>query len=124
MFALKVFSESLRFLKDHALKTVQNYSEITTVSDVTWILTVPAIWSNAAKAFMRRAAMQARRLPLFYYLEYCWVHIIAMLFQSNHKLFFNFRLALWMIQNLTSSCVLQKAPTSYISNRPGQIEAG
>ncbi|XP_032424333.1 heat shock 70 kDa protein 12A-like isoform X1 [Xiphophorus hellerii] len=61
MTALKVFSESLRFLKDDALKTInskvpgQNF----TPSDFTWVLTVPAIWDESAKQFMREAATQA-----------------------------------------------------------------
>ncbi|XP_032424332.1 heat shock 70 kDa protein 12A-like isoform X4 [Xiphophorus hellerii] len=61
MTALKVFSESLRFLKDDALKTInskvpgQNFI----ASDFTWVLTVPAIWDESAKQFMREAATQA-----------------------------------------------------------------
>ncbi|KAI1883799.1 hypothetical protein AGOR_G00235310 [Albula goreensis] len=65
--ALKVFSESLRYMKDHVLKTIQEHSsKITvTVSDITWILTVPAIWDAGAKQFMREAAMQAGLVPEF-----------------------------------------------------------
>uniref|UniRef100_A0A8C4TDP6 Heat shock 70 kDa protein 12A n=1 Tax=Erpetoichthys calabaricus TaxID=27687 RepID=A0A8C4TDP6_ERPCA len=61
MPALKVFSESLRYLKDHALKTVnESMSDFQfTSDDVTWVLTVPAIWDNAAKEFMRLAAEKA-----------------------------------------------------------------
>ncbi|XP_038138879.1 heat shock 70 kDa protein 12A-like [Cyprinodon tularosa] len=61
MEALKVFSESLRFLKDDALKTIsynmrgRNFK----ASDFTWVLTVPAIWDPSAKQFMREAAKQA-----------------------------------------------------------------
>uniref|UniRef100_A0A8B9HZ00 Heat shock protein family A (Hsp70) member 12A.2 n=1 Tax=Astyanax mexicanus TaxID=7994 RepID=A0A8B9HZ00_ASTMX len=55
MSAMKVFSESLRFMKDHALEMIGvKYS----ASDATWILTVPAIWSAAAKQFMREAATE------------------------------------------------------------------
>jgi len=60
MKAIKVFSESLRFLKDHALakigETTQERKFI--ASDVTWVLTVPAIWPAAAKQFMREAAVE------------------------------------------------------------------
>ncbi|XP_036418770.1 heat shock 70 kDa protein 12B-like [Colossoma macropomum] len=61
MRAMKVFSESLRFIKDHALETIgkhtagRNFS----ASDATWILTVPVIWSSAVKPFMREAATEA-----------------------------------------------------------------
>ncbi|XP_009077311.1 PREDICTED: heat shock 70 kDa protein 12A-like [Acanthisitta chloris] len=59
--ALTVFSESLRYLKDHALNTIQDASFQTTYEseEITWVITVPAIWSAAAKQFMRLAAKQA-----------------------------------------------------------------
>ncbi|XP_048860116.1 heat shock 70 kDa protein 12A-like [Brienomyrus brachyistius] len=59
--ALKVFSESLRCLKDHALNTIKEHTSGKKFisSDVTWVLTVPAIWDAAAKQFMREAATQA-----------------------------------------------------------------
>ncbi|XP_028673861.1 heat shock 70 kDa protein 12A-like [Erpetoichthys calabaricus] len=59
--AIKVFSESLRYLKEHALSTVKaNVPDFQFVpQDITWVLTVPAIWNNAAKEFMRRAAKEA-----------------------------------------------------------------
>ncbi|XP_043084951.1 heat shock 70 kDa protein 12A-like [Puntigrus tetrazona] len=61
MKAIKVFSESLRYLKDHALDKVGQSTEgrMFTASDVTWVLTVPAIWHAAAKQFMREAAVEA-----------------------------------------------------------------
>ncbi|XP_028648869.2 heat shock 70 kDa protein 12A-like [Erpetoichthys calabaricus] len=59
--ALMVFSESLQYLKDHALKTINVTDDIIkyTAEDVTWVLTVPAIWEPAAKQFMRVAAQEA-----------------------------------------------------------------
>ncbi|XP_005817149.2 heat shock 70 kDa protein 12A-like [Xiphophorus maculatus] len=61
MTALKVFSESLRFLKDDALKTINSKApgQNFIASDFTWVLTVPAIWDESAKQFMREAATQA-----------------------------------------------------------------
>lgn len=61
MKAMTVFSESLRFLKDHALSKIgENTSGKKFIaSDVTWVLTVPAIWKAAAKQFMREAAIEA-----------------------------------------------------------------
>ncbi|XP_043084946.1 heat shock 70 kDa protein 12A-like [Puntigrus tetrazona] len=61
MKAIKVFSESLRYLKDHALDKIGQNTEGQkfTASDVTWVLTVPAIWHAAAKQFMREAAVEA-----------------------------------------------------------------
>ncbi|XP_049336481.1 heat shock 70 kDa protein 12A-like [Astyanax mexicanus] len=61
MRAIKVFSESLKFMKDHALKMIGDHTAGMEYSacDATWVLTVPAIWSPAAKQFMREAAVQA-----------------------------------------------------------------
>ncbi|KAG9276847.1 heat shock 70 kDa protein 12A-like [Astyanax mexicanus] len=61
MRAIKVFSESLKFMKDHALKMIGQHSTGMkyVASDATWVLTVPAIWSPAAKQFMREAAVEA-----------------------------------------------------------------
>ncbi|KAM4731313.1 heat shock 70 kDa protein 12A-like [Anableps anableps] len=60
MTAQKVFSESLRFLKDDALTTISsNTGGKFLASDFTWVLTVPAIWDPSAKQFMREAAIQA-----------------------------------------------------------------
>ena len=67
MGAMKVFSESIRYLKVHALDMLSEHmSEGTfSASDVTWVLTVPAIWNPAAKQFMREAAIQVSLLKLF-----------------------------------------------------------
>ncbi|XP_007542604.1 heat shock 70 kDa protein 12A-like [Poecilia formosa] len=61
MEALKVFTEALRFLKEDALKTINSNTAgmVFLASDFTWVLTVPAIWDQPAKQFMREAAMQA-----------------------------------------------------------------
>ncbi|XP_029960439.1 heat shock 70 kDa protein 12A-like [Salarias fasciatus] len=60
MKALKVFTEALRYLKDSALKTINNTSGRKFIaSDFNWVLTVPAIWDPSAKQFMRKAATQA-----------------------------------------------------------------
>ncbi|XP_038132879.1 heat shock 70 kDa protein 12A-like [Cyprinodon tularosa] len=61
MEALKVFSESLRFLKDDALTTIiaNTGGRKFIPSDFTWVLTVPAIWDESAKQFMRKVAKQA-----------------------------------------------------------------
>ncbi|XP_019336363.2 heat shock 70 kDa protein 12B isoform X1 [Alligator mississippiensis] len=59
--ALTVFSESLCYMKDHALKTIGEASFQTACEpeDVTWVVTVPAIWDASARQFMRLAAKEA-----------------------------------------------------------------
>uniref|UniRef100_H2ZCP8 Heat shock protein 12B n=1 Tax=Ciona savignyi TaxID=51511 RepID=H2ZCP8_CIOSA len=64
--ALQVFSHALRFFKDHALQELTD--ELGTnmkITDVRWVVTVPAIWRPQAKQFMRQAAYQARRHLLY-----------------------------------------------------------
>ncbi|XP_062588728.1 heat shock 70 kDa protein 12A-like [Saccostrea cucullata] len=69
MSAIKVFSGAIRFLKDHLdealvkqLESKDKSGKVTKqtswADDIRWVLTVPAIWSNEAKQFMRRAAEQ------------------------------------------------------------------
>ncbi|NXE20624.1 HS12B protein, partial [Ardeotis kori] len=59
--ALMVFSESLRYLKEHALNTIQeaSFQTVCDEEEITWVITVPAIWSTAARQFMRLAAKEA-----------------------------------------------------------------
>ncbi|XP_009473532.1 PREDICTED: heat shock 70 kDa protein 12B-like [Nipponia nippon] len=59
--ALIVFSESLRYLKEHALATIQeaSFQTVCDQEEITWVITVPAIWSAAARQFMRLAAKEA-----------------------------------------------------------------
>lgn len=58
MKALDVFSHSMWYLKEQAVRVIKTRTSDAgfTVNDIQWILTVPAIWSDAAKQFMREAA--------------------------------------------------------------------
>ena len=60
--ALDVFSHSMRHLKDTALGVFRESTgdDEFSVTDIKWVLTVPAIWSDAAKQFMREAAYKVR----------------------------------------------------------------
>ena len=60
--ALTVFSESLRYLKEHALNTIQeaSFQTVYDQEEITWVITVPAIWSAAARQFMRLAAKEVK----------------------------------------------------------------
>ncbi|XP_078320406.1 heat shock 70 kDa protein 12B-like isoform X4 [Crassostrea virginica] len=49
-----VIRESIRYLKEHALKSCS-----LTENDVRWVLTVPSICSDSQKEFMRSAAIEA-----------------------------------------------------------------
>ena len=56
MNAMKVFSESIKYLKDHFVGKTESFKLVET--DIHWVLTVPAIWKDNAKQFMREAAQQ------------------------------------------------------------------
>ncbi|XP_053373617.1 heat shock 70 kDa protein 12A-like [Mercenaria mercenaria] len=75
MPAIKIFSAAIKYLKTHLFNkltesyynrqqsvkgnSVANDVYINIDDDILWILTVPSIWSDSAKQFMRVAAVQA-----------------------------------------------------------------
>ncbi|XP_063413069.1 heat shock 70 kDa protein 12B-like [Mytilus trossulus] len=54
-----IFSHGIRFLKNHLVKHLESSHTGLNESDIHWVLTVPAIWNDSAKQFMREAASQA-----------------------------------------------------------------
>ena len=58
MNAMKVFSESMKYLKDHFVEKIESRITNLVETDIHWVLTVPAIWKDNAKQFMREAAQQ------------------------------------------------------------------
>lgn len=61
MPALEVFAHALRFFKEHALQELSEQCPSLLEKDtVRWVLTVPAIWKQPAKQFMREAAYLVR----------------------------------------------------------------
>lgn len=58
---MDVFSISIRHLKDNMLVEM-NKRVASTIKedDVDFVLTVPAIWGDAAKMFMREAAVKVK----------------------------------------------------------------
>ena len=73
-----MFSHSIKFLKDEALKVIceRTGDEYFNVKDIQWVLTVPAIWKPVAKQFMREAAYDVsdclclRVVMLVYFISY------------------------------------------------------
>lgn len=59
MPAMKVFKEGIRYLKEHLLKTCEVERPGLEYDEIHWVLTVPAIWDDSAKQFMREAAIEA-----------------------------------------------------------------
>lgn len=62
MEAMKVFSESISYLKGHFSTMCQQKSLKITDSEITWVITVPAIWNEPAKQFMREAGNKVKRM--------------------------------------------------------------
>lgn len=60
MTALVVFTESIRYLKQSLLDEVKNQQTDIQMNDIKWIVTVPAIWSDPAKMFMRRVSVEVQ----------------------------------------------------------------
>ena len=59
--ALTIFTYALQYFKEHALRELSDQSGTRFVNeDVRWVITVPAIWKQSAKQFMREAAYQVR----------------------------------------------------------------
>lgn len=57
--ALLVFTETIRYLKNHLLDDLKKRNLDVPDNQIKWVLTVPAIWSDPAKQFMRTAAEEA-----------------------------------------------------------------
>lgn len=57
--AIKVFAHSIRFLKEHLMEEIKKSIVGATYADIEFVLTVPAIWGDKAKMFMREAAIAA-----------------------------------------------------------------
>ncbi|VDI29366.1 Hypothetical predicted protein [Mytilus galloprovincialis] len=59
MKALDVFCIAIKYLKEHVIKKLQSRFIDATDNDVRFVLTVPSLWSDEAKIFMKAAAGKA-----------------------------------------------------------------
>ena len=57
---MKVISESLRYVADKALAKLQEQIGKVVKARIRWVLTVPALWSEEHKLFMRNACKAAK----------------------------------------------------------------
>ena len=58
MSALLIISLSINFLRESLVRVLCNSINGFREDDISWVLTVPAIWSDAAKQFMKEAAVK------------------------------------------------------------------
>jgi len=60
MLAIDVFSAGILYLKKKMFENCQDQISDIIEAEIQWVITVPAIWNDKAKAFMREAAIQVR----------------------------------------------------------------
>lgn len=56
MPAIGVFSLSIHALVSHLMGILETQGTGLEMDEINWVLTVPAIWSDTAKSFMRKSA--------------------------------------------------------------------
>ena len=56
MPAITVFSKALKYLGDKITKFIKDTKVVEHLKEITWVITVPAIWQPGARHFMRKAA--------------------------------------------------------------------
>ena len=61
---LAVVEHTLRFISQQALKKLREQVGKVVPAKIRWVLTVPALWSEEHKLFMRKAAVQAEIIDL------------------------------------------------------------
>lgn len=86
--AIKVFAHAIRYLKDHMLNTLEQRGAGIKAKDINWVLTVPAIWEDPAKQFMREAAEEVNMhdfLSIFSYISNITRTYIGSVRETLHK---------------------------------------
>ena len=54
-----VFAAVIKYLKQHLVTNLeQGIARTVNESDIHWVLTLPAIWNESAKQFMREAVVE------------------------------------------------------------------
>lgn len=61
--AMTVFSHSVAYMKRKIIEVVREKSPVVREDDIHYVLTTPAIWSEQAKLFMRKAARNVVGVP-------------------------------------------------------------
>lgn len=87
MRALDIFSKALEYLKDKALEAIHKQSGVEyTAEEVLWVVTVPAIWKQSAKQFMREAAYEVGlpRTTIFYQNRNCYLRYSRVLISDQY----------------------------------------
>jgi len=69
MKALDVLTAAIKFMRQYLLDSLIQRGAERKLADneIAWVITVPAIWNNAAKQIMRRAAENVNIYEIFYF---------------------------------------------------------
>jgi molecular chaperone DnaK (HSP70) len=65
--AMKVFSACIRYLRQHMMEACNSRRVDIEEDEMQWVLTVPAIWTDSAKQFMREAATRVSHGTISYW---------------------------------------------------------
>lgn len=63
--AIDIFKHAIKALKDHFEEAARGRGVVFKPEEVLYVLTVPAIWSESAKEFMKKAAIKVYLLYIF-----------------------------------------------------------
>ena len=75
MAALPLFVMSIRYMREHLLAELDKQAANIHEAEIQYVLTVPAIWDDSAKQFMREAAVQV----LYGYKKVQTVHMLLVI---------------------------------------------
>lgn len=68
--AIDIFKHAIKALKDHFEEAAKGRGVVFKPEEVLYVLTVPAIWSETAKEFMKKAALKVSVLDAVAYCIY------------------------------------------------------
>ena len=72
---MTVFRYSIQYMKEHLERRLKNSIQDFRPTDIKWVITVPAIWNDSAKKFMRQTAEQVsihlHSVPI-YHMSFKW----------------------------------------------------
>ena len=60
MSAMTIFSMAINYMREHLIHALKDAYPDIEERDVMFVITVPAIWNDGAKQFMREAAIAVR----------------------------------------------------------------
>ena len=72
---MTVFRYSIQYMKEHLERRLKNSIQDFRPTDIKWVITVPAIWNDSAKKFMRQAAEQVSihlHIVPIYHMSFKW----------------------------------------------------